>query len=63
MTMPQYQRMGYGRFLIDFSKYTMVAYCIDVVSVCVICPINLLQHIEHLLYIGSIYDGFQTYYI
>lgn len=21
MTMPQYQRKGYGRFLIDFSKY------------------------------------------
>lgn len=26
MTMPQYQRQGYGRFLIDFSKYSFVMF-------------------------------------
>jgi len=24
MTLPQYQRLGYGRFLIDFSEFSVV---------------------------------------
>jgi len=48
LTMPQYQRKGYGRFLIDFSKYYTLYMsvceraCVRVCGQILIVPIKLI---------------------
>lgn len=45
MTMPQYQRQGYGRFLIDFSMYR---FSCDAISLALMSVHTLVDPIENL---------------
>ena len=46
MTLPPYQRQGYGRLLIDFSKTFIKADCV--------CVLNLICHLNEQLDSGML---------
>lgn len=54
MTMPQYQRQGYGRFLIDFSKYMIDTVWVDLFD----CALQLFfsNTVKSYVYVNDSHD-------
>lgn len=64
MTMPQYQRKGYGRFLIDFSKKNYHSHLHSIIMISYVhiyrtLPVYTLQHQLHHIFINviALYEG------